>query len=176
MLPDDGLTHVSGRWFPDGNRFVLSGNEPGRAVRLYVEDTAGGNPRAISPEGVNALAFAISSDGRMVAGVGPDGKGYLYPTAGGDPQAIRGFEPGEEPITWGRDAHSLYVDRPGEIPASVYRLDVTTSQRTLWKQLSPSDPAGAEFIGPVVLTPDAEVYVYGVRQLLSDLYLVQGLN
>jgi len=40
----------------------------------------------------------------------------------------------------------------------------------------PSDPAGVEFIGPVVLTPDSKAYVYGVRQLLSDLYLVEGLN
>jgi len=62
------------------------------------------------------------------------------------------------------------------MPAKVYRLDWQTGQRTLWKELMPTDPAGVEFIGPVVLTPDTKAYVYGVRQLLSDLYLVEGLN
>jgi len=33
-----------------------------------------------------------------------------------------------------------------------------------------------EFIGPVVLAPESKVYVYGLRQLLSDLYLVEGLR
>jgi len=58
----------------------------------------------------------------------------------------------------------------------VQRLELPSGQRTLWKELMPSDPAGVEFIGPVVLTPDSKAYVYGVRQLLSDLYLVEGLN
>ena len=96
----------------------------------------------------------------------------------GDPQPIPGFRVGEEPIAW-TPARPLspYVNQPGELPASVYRLDVATGHRTLWKQFMPTDPAGVEFIGPVVLPlNNAEVYVYGVRQLLSDLYLVDGLN
>ena len=175
-LAHENASHVAARWFPDGKRFVFSGTEPGHAARLYVQDVAGGKPRAISPEGVNALAFAISSDGRVVAGVGPEGKGYLYPVSSGEPLPIPGFEAGEEPISWSPDGRSLYVDRPGETPVKVQRLEPATGQRTLWKQLMPSDPAGVEFIGPVVLTPDAHAYVYGVRQLLSDLYLVEGLN
>lgn len=175
-LAHDTITHVAARWFPDGKRFVFSGTEPGQGARLYVQDIAEDKPRAITPEGVNALTFAVSPDGRVVAAVGPDGKGYFYPVMSGDPQAIGAFEAGEEPISWSEDGRSLYVDRPGEMPAKVYRLDWQTGQRTLWKQLMPTDPAGVEFIGPVVVTPDTRAYVYGVRQLLSDLYLVEGLN
>jgi eukaryotic-like serine/threonine-protein kinase len=170
------ITHVAARWFPDGKRFVFSGTEPGHGARLYVQDITGGKSRAITAEGINALSFAVSPDGRVVAAVGPDGKGYFYPARGGDPQPIRAFEPGEEPISWSDDGRSLYVDRPGEMPARVYRLDLRTGLRTLWKQLMPTDPAGVEFIGPVVLTQDSKTLVYGVRQLLSDLYLVEGLN
>ena len=171
-------SHVSARWIADGGRFVFSGNDPTQGVRLYVQDVAGeAKPRAITPEGTNALAFGVSPDGKVVAAVGPDGKGYLYPVSSGDPQPIPGFRVGEEPIAWTPDGRSLYVDQPGELPASVYRLDVATGHRTLWKQFMPTDPAGVEFIGPVVLPlNNAEVYVYGVRQLLSDLYLVDGLN
>jgi Tol biopolymer transport system component len=60
---------------PDGRRFVFTGSEQGHGVRLYVQDQAGGNPHAFSPEGVNALAFAISPDGKLVAGIGLDEKG-----------------------------------------------------------------------------------------------------
>ncbi|MGC2324845.1 MAG: hypothetical protein WA463_19575, partial [Terriglobales bacterium] len=175
-LAHENASHVAARWFPDGKRFVFSGTEPGHGARLYVQEVAGNKARAIAPEGINALAFAVSPDGRVVAGVGPDSKGYLYSVSGGEQQTIAGFEAGEEPISWAQDGRSLYVDRPGEMPVKVFRLELPGGQRTLWRQLMPSDPAGVEFIGPVVLTPDTKAHVYGVRQLLSDLYLVEGLN
>jgi hypothetical protein len=48
-----------------------------------------------------------------------------------------------------------------------------TRPKTVLLHRLPSDPAEVEFIGPVA---EAEVYVYGVRQLLSDLYPVEGLR
>lgn len=43
-------------------------------------------------------------------------------------------------------------------------------------QLLPSDPAGVNNIGPIVLTPDGKSYVYGYHRTLTDLYLVEGLK
>jgi len=51
-----------------------------------------------------------------------------------------------------------------------------TGQRTLWKQLMPPDPAGVEYVGPILPTPDGKAYVYGYRRMLSDLYVVDGLK
>jgi hypothetical protein len=68
------------------------------------------------------------------------------------------------------------VYRPSDLPAKVYRLNVETGQRTLWKQLMPPDPAGVELVGPILPTPDGKAYVYGYRRMLSDLYLVDGLK
>jgi dipeptidyl aminopeptidase/acylaminoacyl peptidase len=175
-LTQDGINHVWARWFPEGNRILFSGNEPDHGVRLYIQDVAGGKPQAISPEGVNASAFVISPDRQLVAAVGPDQKGYLYPVSGGEPRPISGLATGEEPIEWTADGHSLYIYRAGELPAKVYRLDLTTGQRTLWKQLMPSDPAGVERIGPIRMTPDGKTYVYGYHRTLADLYLVEGLK
>jgi eukaryotic-like serine/threonine-protein kinase len=176
-LSNDAINHTSlGRWFPDGKRFVFAGNEPGHGVRLYVQDIAGGKPQAITPEGVEVAAFAISPDGQFVAGVGPDQKGYLYPAAGGEPRPIPGFSLGEEPISWSDDGSSLFINPSGEMPARIYRLNVTTGQRTLMKQLMPSDPAGVEHIGPILITPDGKTCVYGFHRTLSDLYLVEGLK
>ena len=176
-LTNDAINHNGARWLPDGKKFVFSGNEPSRGGRLYVQDTGGGQPLPIAPEGVNQTAFAVSPDGQMVAAIGPDQKGYLYPTAGhGDARLIPGLEPGDLPTSWSQDGHSLFVYQTGEVPARVYRVDLAAGKRTLWKQLVPGDPAGVATIGPILVTPDGKSFVYGFHRTLADLYLVEGLN
>lgn len=176
-LTKDNINHSWAHWFPDGKRILFSGNEPGgKGVRLYVYDPASGKSQPITAEGVNGTAFVISPDSQMVAGIGPDQKGYLYPVGGGEPRVIAGLNPGEQPITFGTDNSSLYIYQPGELPARVDRLDLRTGQRTLWKQLMPSDPAGVETIGPILMTPDAKTCVFGYHRMLADLYLVEGLK
>ena len=162
--------------FPDGKRFIFSGNEPGKGVRLYTQELAGGTPKAISPEGVDATAFAVSPDGQSVVGTGPDGKGYFYPTAGGDPRVVNGLEPGDIPIIWNSDGRSIYLYRTGEVPAKVYQLDLATGKKTVRQQIVPVDTTGVSTIGPIQTTPDGKTYVYGFHRTLGDLYLVEGLK
>ena len=175
-LTHDAFDHFQARWFPDGKRILFSGNEPGRGVRLYLQDLTSGKPQAIAPEGVDALALWASPDGSVVAAIGPDQRGYLYPVAGGQPRPIPGFAVGDFPIGWSADGRSLYIHRHGEMPAQVYRLELATGQKKLWKQLMPSDPAGVNIVFPILITPDGKSYVYGYRRILSDLYLVEGLK
>jgi len=175
-LTKDNVNHSWARWFPDQKRILFSGNEPNKGVRLYVLDVASGKSQPISPEGVNGTTFAISPDSQQVAGIGPDQTGYLYPVNGGEPKQIRGLNPGEQPITWSSDGKSIYVYQPGELPTRVFQLDLASRKRTLWRQLMPSDPAGVENIGPILLTPDAKTCVYGYHRMLADLYLVEGLK
>ncbi len=175
-VTNDSINHSWARWFPDGKHLLFSGNEPDHGVRLYVQDLAGGKPKPITPEGIHATAFSISPDGQQVAVIGPDQRGYLYPASGGEARPIQHLDPGEQPISWGADGHSLYIYRPGELPAKVFRLDLQSGQKILWKQLMPSDPAGVETIGPILITPDGKTCVYGYHRTLSDLYLVEGLK
>jgi serine/threonine protein kinase/Tol biopolymer transport system component len=175
-LTKDNMNHTWARWFPDGKRILFSGNGPGQGVRLYVFDPASGKSQAVTPEGVDGNAFFVSPDSQWIAGIGPDRKGYLYPVGGGEPRVIPGLNPGEQPITYSADGRSLYIYQPGELPASVYRLDIQTGQRTMWRQLLPSDPAGVETIGPILMTPDAQTCIFGYHRMLADLYLVEGLK
>jgi eukaryotic-like serine/threonine-protein kinase len=175
-LTHDNVNHSWAHWLPDGKRIVFSGNEPGKGVKLYVLEVASGKAQPITAEGVNGTAFIISPDSQWVAGIGPDQKGYLYPVAGGDPRIIPGFNSGEQPITFSSDSRSLYLYQPGELPARVDRLDLQTGKRSLWKQLIPSDPAGVETIGPILITPDAKTCIFGYHRMLADLYLVEGLK
>jgi Tol biopolymer transport system component len=175
-LSGNPMNYVGARWFPDGKHFLFSGNEPDHGVRLYVQDLVGGKPLAISPEGTYGLAYLISPDGKEVAAVGPDQKGYLYPVGGGDPRPIPSLAAGELPVAWSSDGRSIFVYRSAELPAKVDLIELSSGRRTHWKELRPSDPAGVEFIGPILMTADAKTYVYGYRRLLTDLYVVDGLK
>jgi len=175
-LTNDSINHQWARWFPDGKRFVFSGNETGHGVRLYTQDLSGGTPKPISPEGVDANWFAISPDGQSVVGIGPDQKGYLYAAAGGDPRLVNGMVGGDIPISWNQDGRSIFVFPTGEVPAKVYRLELATGKKTIWKQIVPIDSTGVSTIGPILITPDGKSYVYGFHRTLADLYLVEGLK
>jgi hypothetical protein len=175
-LTNDPINHQWARWFADGKRLVFSGNEPEHGVRLYVQDVSGAKPKPISPEGVDAVGFAVSPDGQSVVGIGPDQKGYLFPSSGGDPRPVNGMESGNIPINWSRDGRSVYLYRSGEVPARIYRVELATGKKTVWKQIAPLDPTGVSTIGPILMTPDGKTYVYGFHRTLGDLYLVEGLK
>jgi eukaryotic-like serine/threonine-protein kinase len=175
-LKGHDIVHGAACWFEDGRRILMSGTEANHGSRLYVQDIDSDKIEAVTPEGTNGLSFALSPDGHTVAAIGPDEKGYLFPIPAGDARPIPGLEPGEVPVRWTPDGHSLYVYRGGDLPSKVYRLEIATGKRTLWKELMPPDPSGVEFVGPVLPTPDGTSYVYGYRRLLSDLYLVEGLQ
>jgi dipeptidyl aminopeptidase/acylaminoacyl peptidase len=175
-LTHDALAHFWAAWLPNGKQVVFTASDQGKGNRFYVLDVASGQPKPISGEGIDALQFAVSSSGETIAGIGPDGKGYLYPVAGGEPRAIPGLEAGEVPLNFTSDDKSLYITRPGERPAKVTRLELGTGQRTPWKELMPLDSAGVQNIGPIRITPDGQTYAYGFQRRLSDLYLVEGLR
>jgi Tol biopolymer transport system component len=175
-LTSDKMNHSWARFLPDGKRLVFAGNEAGKGTRLYTLDLAGGKVVPISPEGVHGTAFTISPDGHTVATIGGDQQGHLYPISGGEPRPLPGLERGEQPISWTADGRSLYIYRPGELPARVFLLNLETGRRTPFRELMPSDPAGVETIGPILITPDGKTCVFGYHRMLSDLYLVEGLG
>jgi hypothetical protein len=75
-----------------------------------------------------------------------------------------------------RTNNLLRLYRTGEVPAKVYRVELATGKRTVWKQIAPLDPTGVSTIGPILMTPDGKTYVYGFHRTLGDLYLVEGLK
>jgi len=176
-LPPSGLTIQGAQFLPDGHRILSVGSEPGRGTRLWVQDVDGGKPRPITPEGVSlAVANPISPDGKAITARGPDRRFMLYPSEPGEPRPVPGLQNGEIPIRWNGDGRAIWVYRPNEVPTKVYRLDVTTGERTLWKELTPPDPAGVLLIGPILMTPDGKSYVYSYRRTLDELFFVEGLR
>ncbi|MGA7401632.1 MAG: protein kinase, partial [Candidatus Sulfotelmatobacter sp.] len=108
-LTHDQINRLWARWFPDGKRILFSADEVGKGVRLYVQDVSGSPPKAITNEGVNGSLLAISPDGKQVAMVGSDQKPVILTVDGGETQPIPGLGPGEAPVAWSNDGHSLFV-------------------------------------------------------------------
>jgi eukaryotic-like serine/threonine-protein kinase len=176
-LPTGDLTtQPTGEWLPDGKRLLFSASEPGHGTRLFLLDVAGGKPRALTPEGYRTVQRGVSPDGKWVVAIGPDRRRYLYPVEGGEPQPIPGLASDEIPASWGGDGRSLFVFRRRDIPARLFRLDITSGKKEFVRELMPADPAGIVDIAPVVSTPDGQSYVYGYSRTLSDLYVVDGLK
>ena len=178
LMPTGNLdVESSGDWLPDGKGIVFTSSEPGRGSRVFTMPVAGGaGPKALTPEGYRLVGRTVSPDGKSVVVVGPDRKRYFYALQGGEPQPIPGLEPDETPTGWTADGRSLYVFRRRDVPARVFKLDVTTGKRELWKELMPSDGSGIQDISPVIPTADGLEYVYGYSRTLSDMYVVGGLK
>jgi len=175
-LPATPIRIEQAGWLPDGRRIILSGSEPDRGSRIWVQGLDEAKPKPVSPEGYRMFAKCLTSDGRHVVSSGPDQRFYLYPVAGGEPTPIPGLVKGDVPSQWTQDGRSLFVRRRGDIPQRITKLDVATGRKELWKELMPPDPAGVWIVSPVSITPDEKYYAYGFARSLADLYVVDGLK
>jgi Tol biopolymer transport system component len=177
-LAQSNVATQAATFFPDGRRILINGNEPGRGIRLYVQDLPDGKPRAITPEGVSIARTIspLSPDGKFVAAHGPDAKLALYPTEPGEPRPVPGVAAEDVALRWTADGRSIYVFRQSAPPGKIEVLDVATGRREPWKEFRPPDPAGILQVGPAVIAPDGSSYVYSYRRLLDELYVVTGLH
>ncbi len=175
VLPPGPLVHYfDARWFPDGRHILVVGRAAGESYRCYVQDTSGGEPKPITPEGI--LGWLLSPDGKEVLVSDPQRKFWLYPVAGGKPQPVAGIGPKEVPVQWSADGRSLYLARYNSLSANIYRFELATGKQQLWKKLAPANRTGLVAVEPVVVTPTGNAYAYTYETVLSDLYLVKGLK
>ena len=175
-LEHKGITSGWGGFLPDGKRVVFFGRAGTGSRRLYVQNLDGGEPRTISPEGMPPGPLAISPDGRFVAAQGPDSKIAIYPVDGGAPRPLAGSEAGESPILWSADGGLLFVYRTSDTPARVFKIDIATGRRELWKTIAPADRSGLVAIDNIVMTPDTRSYAYSYQRILTSLEVVEGLR
>jgi hypothetical protein len=172
-LEPHGIQQNWGRWFPDGKQILVWGNEPGRPERSYIESAEGGPPRPLTPEGV--IGILISPDGLRVIAIAHERSVFsVFPVAGGKPVSAAGLEKGDWPTQWGDDGETLYVKPLNS--RQIYRVNFSTGKRTLWKEISPADPAGLLSIEDVEVARDGSQIVYSYARIMSDLYVVDGLK
>jgi len=168
-----GMHYERVEWFPDGRRILFEGNQPNRPLRTFVQDLNGGKPVPLTPEGLDATR--VSPDQRYVTAVS-EGKLSLFPISGNEPKVITTLETGESVVSWSGEGRYLFLKKLAA-PAvlNIYRLDVATGRRDLWKELKTPDPVGVQ-IGQVVMTPDGNSYAYSFQRDISNLFLIEGLR
>jgi serine/threonine protein kinase/Tol biopolymer transport system component len=175
-------------WSADGRRILFSGHEAGHPSRCYVFDVSSETVWPITPEGIRACKT-----------ISPDGARVCYPSEGRhafcsaqkgeifSSQPIPGIQKGDLPIRWSADGRSLYVRSAFNDPlffgepvwepsAKIYRLDLASGRRELWKELLSSDSMGGGGIQWVLLSADGKSWVYSSNRLFSNLFIVEGLK
>lgn len=168
-----GMHYERVEWFPDGQRILFEGSEPGRPPRTFVQDVKGGMPIPLTPEGV--VVSHVSPD-QKYATVVAGGKLSLFPIPGSDPKSITKLEPGEAVIRWSGDGRFLFLRKlDGPASLKINRLDVLSGRRELWKELETPDSVGVQIV-QIVMTPDGNSYAYSFQRDISTLYLAQGLK
>jgi eukaryotic-like serine/threonine-protein kinase len=163
----------SGAWFPDSRRVIFSAWQNG-VLRTFVQDIDGGEPRAVGPPGVGGAA--ASPDGRHIFAGRFDGPASIYDLDGGDPTPIKGLETGDYPIRWSQDGRSLICRRQQGLVTEVSAIEIATGRRVPLWHLAAIDPAGADTINSLAVTPDGKSYAYSYYRNISDLYVVDGLK
>ncbi|MGH9499802.1 MAG: protein kinase domain-containing protein [Terriglobales bacterium] len=171
------LEYHWGNFLPSGHQILFSGNEPGHGGRMFVMDLSQGQPRPITPEGVSVVNYTrfVSPDGQWFLGLDSDRNSVVYSVHSGEGKPVPGLNPAEVAFGWTGDGKSVYVYRPA-VPALIYRVELSTGHRELWKELNPPDPAGINFIRTPHISADGKAYAYNYNRVLSELFLVDGLK
>jgi eukaryotic-like serine/threonine-protein kinase len=184
-LPKGDLTRVLGAaWLGDSKRIVFAGIPPAeKRARGYIQEIPAGIPRALTPPAVwlSGSAATIRNDQSVLGLVESDGRWMLYPLGGGSPQPVPGLTGNDIPVQWSANGLWLYTVGRAKNPLppsfDIFRIELATGRRALWKTLSPYDTAGVEaFPGLFAMTPDAETYCYSYMRRLGDLFVVDGLR
>ncbi len=174
-VTDDAIGHLKARWFADGSRIAFAGHEPGHGVRLFVQALAGGAPRAITPEGVG-VDFAVSADGKQVAGLDADQRVCLYPVEGGTPQVVPALAPGFVPIRWSNNGRRLYVFRSEGAPGAIYAYDVASARTERLHEIDLPEPAGFVKFNGVFASGDGASYACSYLQVLAELFVTNAVK
>ncbi len=166
-------------WMPGGDAVYFAGND-GKGWRLYVQDSSGGASRAFTPPVLANSNYLesdlVSPDGKFAFSPDVQGKGWLFPVAGGKPQPVPGLTPEDIWVNWSSDGKSAYVYQNHQSTGQVFLLNLSTGKRKLVMTLAPGDPAGLITIGPVRITSDGKTCVYSYNRNLSSLFLIKGLQ
>ena len=122
--------YATAQWFHDSKSVLISGNEPGKGTRFYVQEL-GAAPKPVTPE--DTRDGLLSADGKLILARGPEGKYFIYPIVGGEARPVPGLTQTDILALWSADGRSALVYRRAEIPCRLEQVDLATGRRMLFK-------------------------------------------
>ena len=182
VLPNETIVDFgAGSFVSDEKQIVFAGAQEGASMRWFRQAVPNGKPEPITEEIRTRSGSAyigsspVSPDGTMIA-ASKDNTIALYPINGGEPRSLDDVSATMNVIRFTPDGRFLYVHENVGRSARVYRVEIETGRRELWKEITPSDPAGFEEIYAIQISDDGKSYYYTYVRRYSDLYLVEGLR
>lgn len=163
-------------------------NEPGLLLtcrdgaetpRLYfISLQEGVAPRAITPADfpLSPAGQAVTPDGTRVVVKPADGVAVEFGLDGTGPRSLAGVLPGDEPLEYGLGGRILFVRSMGAKPAAIYRVDLETGDRILWRELSPEAGGGVFSVEYVLMSQDGAVHVYSFRRTINRLGIIAKVS
>jgi eukaryotic-like serine/threonine-protein kinase len=163
-------------WFPDNKRILTGGYKSGQRFRWWIYDLTTNKLTPVTPEGIVGTTPLIHRSQMSILAQSANGGFTYYSLQGEQSRTVSGLETGDIPLRWTSDGQGVFVAEGTQIPVRVLRVDLNNGKRTLWKEITPSDMSGISGLMNIVITPDGKSYAYTYRRVLSDLYLVPGLQ
>jgi eukaryotic-like serine/threonine-protein kinase len=174
VLSAGTLHYISAHWLPTTQRVLVSASDDSGMIRTYSQELSGGQLKPVSPPDVSLVLAA--PDGRSFLGVTSEKQYRIYSLDEGGGREVAGIAADESPIQWLDDNRTLLVRRRPGIPVPVYKVDVVTGRRTLWKQFDVADKVGVNGIGFISVSRDGAHYLYAPGHAFSVLYSVEGIH
>ena len=164
------------RILSDGKTIVLGAHAADGKGRIYVTDTAGAAPRAISGP-IDDLGWTVTSpDEREVAACDAVNGLQIFRLDGAPPRKIEGLDPDDGVFAWSADGKFLYVDRDGDIPVRIERFDLATAKKEPWRVLTPPDLTGVYWAGAPSISRDGRFWAFQAnRNTSEELWQITGL-
>jgi serine/threonine protein kinase len=174
------IEHYAGiGWMPNSQDILIAGNEPGHPTRFYVQKGPGGAMRPVSPEGFSVdLRMAVSRDGKQFAARNQQTNAWNLCQVDSDRCApLPGAADDDSPMTWSPDGKYIYIsNRKLGSQSGIWRIEVSTGRRELWKKIVPTDAVGAVEVFPTAITPDGKSFAVQYDRSLDELYTMEGFN
>jgi Tol biopolymer transport system component len=161
-------------WMPGAREFVFLGHDAEAPPRAYRVSLDGGPARPLTNQMGAQLWNRVSPDGKLMlqgGGVGTDwGQNVIVDLGTGQHHPAPILDD-DAPVEWDQDGRHVFVARENDEAATIFRVDLSTGQREVWKQIRPTDPAGILSLSHFYVTPSGNAYAYSAGRVLSALYV-----
>ncbi|MCI0412087.1 WD40 repeat domain-containing serine/threonine protein kinase [bacterium] len=162
---------------PDGKNVLAMGLKNKAETVLLMQNIDGGKPGFIATKGLRATPFsAISRDGEFLLMQNSEGKSFSFALATQAVTPIPELEPDEIPFQWTGDGSNVLVLNRFVLPSKVFKVNISTGERQLFREVRPPDLTGVTSIRSILFFRDETSFAYSYQRQLSTLYLVENLR